>query len=336
MVRRERTTGLPRPHKREKTALEARRFAGITWTDRRLRWLIVGGAVVLLLAVLGAIAYRVYDDKIGRPNSVVLTVGNEKFTLGYFTDRLYQFAQANQSSSTTAGILEQDLLNKLQEEALTEKLAAEKGITISENDITKSIADSLGVPPGGSGSSFDTLYRQRLATLKISDSNYRKLTRASVANDKLLALAKKDVGNSGEQFVIRSAVVDSKDKAEAVLQQVKGGADLGSIAQTESVDLTGRGQDGLMDAQPLSLLPDAVQPLVKDAKAGDLLGPVQVDSNWWVFRIEKRQTANYTDDQKNSLAQNMLDKWIADERAKTTIKPSLSSSDSSWAISHAG
>ena len=77
---------------------------------------------------------------------------------------------------------------------------------------------------------------------------------------------------------------------------------------------------------------------IKDKTAGDdLIGPVQVDTNWWVFRIDKRDPSyQLSDTQKQQLAQVHLTNALKDQRTKTTIKRSLSTSDINWAVANAG
>lgn len=329
-ARRERTTGLPRPRVREK-APRGRRFAGVTWTERHGRLAIIGSAVLLLLAIIGAFAYRIYEDRIGRPRTVILEVGTTDYTLGYYRDRLSQFLRANASQNSSIALVEQDLVTKLQDEALTIQLAHDKGVAITEDDITRSIAESLGVPVGGNGSAFDSLYRQRLQTLHISDGNFRKLTEAQVANEKLLDKFKTDLGENGEQLVLRTVVLSDQDVANGILQRIQSGEDMGTVAQKESQDLEGRGKDGLLDPEPLALFPDSIQAAIAGKNIGDLIGPIQVGADWWVFRIEKREPTPYTDAQRLQLAQQQLDAALKEKRATTRIATSLDGDDIRWA-----
>ncbi len=338
MARRaERTTALPRPRPRT-AASSQRRVFGVAWSEAHARLAILAGAGVLLLLVLGLIGYRWYDDHVATPNRVVLTVGSEKFKLNYFASRLYQFAQANQQSGSTLTVLEQQLVTKLEDEALTIQLASDKGVNLSHDEITKQIASELGVPVGGPGSSFDTLYRQRLKTTKMSDANYRRLAKANLANTRLLAQLRNDLGDTGEMVSIQAVVSNSQDAANAILQRVKNGEDLGTIAQTDSTDVQSRQNNGVMLPEPPTLLPDNVRTAIEGKQAGpDLFGPVQVQNNWWVFRIDKRDpTAQFSDAQKDQLAQAHLDDAIKARRSSTNIVRNLSSSDIAWAEKHAG
>jgi peptidyl-prolyl cis-trans isomerase C/foldase protein PrsA len=337
MARRERTTGLPRPRRRER-AVSGRRFAGITWDERHVRLGIIGVSAALLFLVLALFGNRCYEDKIGRPNSVVLTVGDQKVKLSYYADRLVQFLQAQQGTGTSVATAEQALLTKLEEEALTIEVAKDRGITITDDDVTQAIAEDLGVPAGGSGSAFDSLYRQRLKTLKISDSNYRRLTRASVANKRLLDSFSQEVGSTGELVTLRAIVVNDRATADAIVQRLQGGEDFGTIAQTESSDLDSRQRDGLMQPQPAQLLPDSVRTAIEGKSAGqDLIGPVEVQNNFWVFRIDKRDPGGqYTDQQTTQLAQIKLDAAITAKRTSLKITRNLSDSDITWAEKEAG
>ncbi len=338
MARRtERTTALPRPRPRAVSG-QQRRIAGIAWSEEHLRLGILAGAAALLVLVLGMLGYGWYDDHVLTPNKAVLTVGSEQVKLNYYADRLYQFVQSNQTSGDNVSLLEQQLLTKLEDEALTIELAKERGINLSDDEITKQIASELGVPVGGPGSSFDTLYRQRLKTTKMSDANYRRMAEATLANTRLLDQMKNEVGDTGEMVSIRTVVSNSKDAANAVAARIKGGEDLGSVAQTDSTDLQSKQNDGLMLPEPPALLPDAIKTAIEGKQAGtELFGPIQVQNNWWVFRIDSRNpTAQYSDAQKAQLAQIRLDEAIKAKRAATTIKRNLSPSDVVWAEKHSG
>jgi parvulin-like peptidyl-prolyl isomerase len=333
MARRERTTGLPRPRPRTKHSA-APRFAGISWTERVTRLTVIGAAVAVLLVVLGVYGYQLYDEQIGKPRSTVLTVGDQTVSLRYYTQRLLPFLQAQNSNTTTPGLSEAALLSKLEEEALTVLVGKDNGVSLSRDDVTKAIADELGVPVGGSGSSFDSLYRDKLKTSKMSDGNYRRLTEASVVNTKLLDKLKTDLGESGEQVTLRTVLLQTKEAADAVLKRIQGGEDMGTIAQTESVNLDSRQQDGLLPVESPDLEPDAIKAALVGKNQGDLIGPVQVQEQWWVVRLEKRETVTYSDTQKTQLAQQKLDNLVKEKRTQVKIQRSLDADDLKWAEGH--
>ena len=339
MARKTRTTGLPRQQRRTVSHTASRRVGGIAWDERAQRWLILGGAGLLLAVILGLFAYKVYEEKIGRPNTVVLSVEGEDFTLSYYADRLGGFIRANQGSNSNLQLLEEDLLNKLEREAVAIKLAKEKGVALDDGAVLDFVAGQLGVSRGGTATSFDTLYRAQLRAQGLSEGNYRRLKRAELAETKLTEQIQAEVGAKGDQYVLRTILLNTKEKADEIFAKIKGGAKIGDLAQTESLDLESRQQDGLLLPEPLELFPAAIQAALAGKNPGDLLGPVQAGDNWWVFTIDRKEAIDYSDQQKGQLATARLDALVkktrSDLRGAGKITSSLSSDDLTWAQNNA-
>ncbi|MEP7216546.1 MAG: peptidyl-prolyl cis-trans isomerase [Anaerolineaceae bacterium] len=310
-------------------------MAGIELSDRNVRFAILAFVAALALVVVGMLSYRLYDNSIGQPRSTILTVAGRSVSLRYYTDRLFKYAQDNQSSGQSLPLLEQSLLSKLEAEELIVLLASKNGLAISEEDITNQIAAELGVPVAGSGSSFDTLYRARLKTVKMSDENYRRLTKATIANNRLLDLYEKEVGTTAETVSVRAVVSNNKAAAEATLARIKAGEDMGTVAQKESTDLNSRQKDGIMDPLPVALLPEPISKALAAVKDGEIAGPVDANGTFWVLKVESRDpqgtlsTTNIT-----QLAQIKLDNATKDLKNTTTVKRSLDFSDIKWAEKH--
>ncbi len=295
-----------------------------------LRLAILGIAVLLLVIVAGAFAYRVYANNILRPNNIVLTVGEDKIKLSYYTDRLYEFALAN--AQVPVPVLESSLLAKLQEESLTVQLARDRGVDLSDEAVTQSIADKLGVPIGGSGSPFDTRYRAELKRVGMSDANYRRLSMAELANTKLREIVATEVGDTGEMVTLRAVASIDQAESQKVFDRIKGGENMGTIAQTESLDLGSRATDGVQSAAPPLLFPEELQEALAGKADLELFGPVEIGDQWWVFRVDTRDPAGpYTESQKTSLEEVKFDEAIAAKRATLTITQTLSASDAAWA-----
>jgi len=332
MARRERTTGLPRA-RGPKPAKAAPRFG-----EREQRLTALGLIGLLIVVLLGMFGWRYYDDHFRLPHKTVLSVAGQKYSLQYYSDRLFLAATQQQGSGTNISILQQTVLTDLENEAVIIALAKEKGITVSDEEITNEVANQLGVPVGGAGSSFDTLYRQRLKSVKMSDSAYRRYTEAQVYQQKLSTAFQEQTGDKTEMITLRTVVSASQEQANTVLALAKTNADFGSIAQTESTDLASRQKDGLMDPEPARLLPDAIRTAITDKTAGaEILGPVQVQTNWWVFKIESRDPdGTLSETQKSQLAGLLVQDAVKERRASVKIDTNISSSDYKWANDHAG
>jgi hypothetical protein len=248
MSRRERTTALPRQRQRDRSVAAGRTFLGRHWSERDARFAILGGAALLLLAVFLAFAWRWYDSNFRRPDTVVLTVGSEEVKLNYFADRLYEFAIANQQTSFS--LIEAGLLAKLEEEALTVLVARDRGVDLSSDAVTIAIAEKLGVPVGGSGSLFDQRYRAELRRLAMSDGNYRRLATAELADRRIRELIETEIGDATELVTFRRISLATEEEANTVLERIQGGEDMGTLAQTLSLDTETIQQDGIAVPEP--------------------------------------------------------------------------------------
>jgi parvulin-like peptidyl-prolyl isomerase len=337
MARRDRTTGLPRPKARESST------ATKTLSDRlrdesTIRFALVGGAALLLIFVVGLMGWRWYDSNYRIPEKVIIRVGDtESYKLKYYADRLYPYVQSVAQTGTSVSIAEQQLLRILEDEALVRIIARERGITVSDEEVTAEIAAQLGVSVGGAGSSFDTLYRQRLQTLAMSNGNYRRWVEAQVYIDKLSDALVADIGDTTEMVTLRAVVSASEADAQAARERVEGGEDLGTVAQTVSTDLVSRQKDGLFDPEPPKLLPEAIQGAIEGKEAGtELFGPLQVQNNWWIFRIETRDPeATPTESQKAQLGNVLLEETVTAKRSEVTIRRNVTANDIRWAEQNA-
>lgn len=336
MARRERTTALPRPRPRD--ARPQARGGLLLTSEETLRLAILGGAALLLVIVLALIGWRWYDQNFRVPEKVILQVGDERFKLKYYADRLFPYAQSVASSGINLGLAEQQLLTELENEAIVNAIARERGITVTPDDVTSEIASQLGVPAGGAGTTFDTLYRQRLQSLTMSDAHYRRWVEAQVYRKKLKDAILADIGDTTEMVTLRTIITTTEDEAKAALARIEAGEDMGTVAQTASKDLNSRQKDGIMDPEPPALLPEAVRTAIEGKEAGsEVIGPVRLaNGDWWIFRIEKRDpNATPSETQKSQLADLRINELIKEKRSAIPIRRNVSSSDIKWAEEHA-
>lgn len=337
MARRERTSALPRPRPRD-SQQRARGGRAILTTEESLRLLILGGAALLLVIVLGLFAWNWYNQTFRVPEKVILQVGDERFKLKYYADRLFPYAQAVVGSGVNLGLAEQQLLTELENEAIVNAIARERGITVTPDEVTNEIASQLGVPAGGAGTTFDNLYRQRLQSLSMSDAHYRRWVEAQVYRKKLKDAILAEIGDTTEMVTLRTIITTTEEEARAALARIQAGEDMGTVAQTTSKDLNSRQKDGIMDPEPPRLLPEAVRAAIEGKQAGpDIIGPVQLaNGDWWILQIEKRDPqATPSETQKSQLADLQITEAIREKRATIPIRRTITSADIRWAEEHA-
>ena len=117
--------------------------------------------------------------------------------------------------------------------------------------------------------------------------------------------------------------------ASDVLTRIKKGENMGSIAQTDSLDRIGRQNDGLT-TKPPSLINEKILSVLGNLEIGDIAShPIQLEENLWaVIRYEELLIVQaYSEEHLNDLALQNLDDLVKNARARVMIKRNLSSED---------
>jgi parvulin-like peptidyl-prolyl isomerase len=331
VARRERTTGLPRQRRRQAAAARTQRFQVSESTGRLI---ILATAAALLVLVLGLFITSWWHNSYGHGRETVVQVGEERFSLEYYAKRLLLAAQADPSQGI--GITQQQLLNTLEQEGLAVELARKNGIDLSDNAINQRIAEVLGVPYGGTGTPFDTAYRARLRIEGVSDTFYRKKTKADLAVVKLQEFYASQSEGKVETVQIRLVESSTKDIADAAYARIQAGEDLGLIAEKDSIDVSSRATQGLKSEQPIDLFPEEVRTALQGKNPGDLIGPVKVGDTYWIIRLEKRNPeGEATDAQRDLLAAARYKDELQAFRTTVPITRSFDAGDAAWALENA-
>ena len=334
MTRRDRTTGLPVAQR----GLRVASRAGVRTSPlagRAGQIAIIGAAVALLLAVAAFFAYDWYGENVRQPRKVVLSVGDEEFTLSYYAARLPSFIGSNEFASGLLAV--QALLQQLETEGLTAIVAAERGIALSREDVTRAIAASLGVPADTTrGSAFDRSYRAELNRLGMSDTHYRRRAAALESARLLRAALREEAGERGGLILVRVVTVATLEEAEAVQARIAAGEDMGSIAQVESAHDRSRQEDGLLLTPP-ALLAGALQDALTGVEEGTLVGPVEAGEAFWIVRLERSEAeGTYTEEHLDGLEALRLEEALAEARSRVAIERDFTTSDASWAFEQGG
>ncbi|MBW4522497.1 MAG: peptidylprolyl isomerase [Scytolyngbya sp. HA4215-MV1] len=123
-----------------------------------------------------------------------------------------------------------------------------------------------------------------------------------------------------DRVVVSRIVVDSKELAEELRSQIDEGAKFENLAQQYSI-AEDRVANGMMGPVSRGTMPDTLRALVDAAVAGDLVGPVEIEKNWGLFRVEQLLPASLEDPKlKQALQNELFERWIAEKLQKMTVK----------------
>ena len=112
----------------------------------------------------------------------------------------------------------------------------------------------------------------------------------AVNEDAINGLYQEMLKNStpAEEIHLRQIVLATQAEADQVKKLLAGGASFDGLAAERSKDDSTRFKGGMMGPLTSDMLPEAYAPAIKDAKAGQLVGPFKTDEGWVVARVDDR------------------------------------------------
>lgn len=123
-----------------------------------------------------------------------------------------------------------------------------------------------------------------------------------------------------DRVVLSRIIVEQQELAEELRCQIDEGTSFEELAQDYSLaeDRIFKGMMGLVSR---ASMPDKLRIEVDTAREGDIIGPLEFEEKWALFKVEKFQSASFEDQQIQQMLQNELfEQWIADQLRETPIK----------------
>ena len=123
-----------------------------------------------------------------------------------------------------------------------------------------------------------------------------------------------------DRVVLSRIIVDTRELAQELQIQIQEGAKFEQLAREYSLT-DDRVVNGMMGPVSRGTMPDLLRAAVDIANAGDLLGPIQLEERYSLFRVEEFLPATLEDAQfKKALQNELFEKWVADKIQKLTVK----------------
>jgi parvulin-like peptidyl-prolyl isomerase len=106
-----------------------------------------------------------------------------------------------------------------------------------------------------------------------------------------------------DRIVLSRIVVESKELAEELYTQILEGASFEQLAQEYS-KADERVANGMMGPVSRGTMPDVLRAAIDSVNPGDLVGPIQIENYWAIFRVEQFLPATLEDNQLKQAMQN--------------------------------
>lgn len=170
------------------------------------------------------------------------------------------------------------VLEAMIETLLLEQTASSAGIAVSDDELDELIQTDIDAVGGRA------TFEERLQNNGMTEEEYREKVRSSLTAQRLQMQVAEEVPDTLEHVHARHILVDARDEAEAILTQLREGADFGTLAQTYSNDVSTRDRGGDLGFFPRGLL---LVPELEDAAFALDLGQISdvIESNLLGFHI---------------------------------------------------
>lgn len=269
----------------------------------------VAVAIVATITLVAGVLALVWQPWAGLPEGAAFAIGDRTVSEDELDERvetlraLYGVEPPEEPGKLDA--FRRDVAKSVAVSMLLDQLASEQRIAISEKQardvLDRFIANRYA---DGGREAFvkelgevGTSEEQVLAEIKRQLAVGRLMDRTSAAekisDDELRAEfdKRKDDLGTPERRKLRNIVVKSKQKARAVLGELRSGASFATVAAEHSLDGSTRKAGGLLGTLSERELEPEVAKAAFDAKKGELYGPVKGQFGWNVGRVDAIKSA---------------------------------------------
>jgi parvulin-like peptidyl-prolyl isomerase len=198
------------------------------------------------------------------------------------------------------------ILDWMIEQVLIEQAAAGMGITVTDEEVQAAIAQL--VQDAGSQEAF----QERLERSGMTLSDLQAQLRAELLRARVLERVQATVPERAEQVHARHILVDTRERAEALLGQIQAGADFAQLARTYSQDESTRDAGGDLGWFPRGvLLAPEVEEVAFSLQAGQVGPIVQSQFGYHIVQtLERKQDEPISPEHRQLLQDRAVQEWM--------------------------
>lgn len=127
-----------------------------------------------------------------------------------------------------------------------------------------------------------------------------------------------------DRVILSRILVNEQELAEELASQIEEGASFEQLAREYSI-ADDRIVNGMMGPVSRGNLPDVLRAAVDSASPGELIGPMELEERWLLFRVEQLLPASLDDVQlKQALQNELFEQWIAQKIQNKIVKLQVS------------
>jgi parvulin-like peptidyl-prolyl isomerase len=209
----------------------------------------------------------------------------------------------------------QEVLQGLIDQVLIDEGATTLGITVTDEDVAAQM--SADIEAGGGQAAFD----EWLKSTDQTQEDYQNMLRRSIISQRAWDVVAANVPDAVEQVHARVIVLEDQAAADAVVSQLRQGADFATLVREQSVDVATKDSGGDLGWFPRGLVAPELEDAAFALQPGETSDPVSLGGRFHVIQVVERESARaLSDEMKTQLMQAKFDRWLADLRAQAVIE----------------
>jgi parvulin-like peptidyl-prolyl isomerase len=123
-----------------------------------------------------------------------------------------------------------------------------------------------------------------------------------------------------DRMILSRIIVAEKELADELKLQIQEGESFEKLAQQHSLT-DDKLVNGMMGPVSRGTLPDEIRAKLDAAQAGELVGPLELENRWGLFRIDQHLPASLDDAQlQQTLRNELYERWLTEKLQKLTVK----------------
>jgi parvulin-like peptidyl-prolyl isomerase len=227
----------------------------------------------------------------------------------------------------------QQVLDGLITIRLVQHEAALRGVTVTDAETQDHINAFFGYTPGVASEgqtpeqaaqefqeNRDNYFGQAGAMARMAQADVIATFGEQALQIKLYRLLTQDLPTQAEQVKVRHILVDNADKANALLAQVRGGADFGEVAKGNSMDTQSGPNGGDMDWSPRGVFVPEFETPIWVAQPGEILGPIKTQFGYHVVQVIGREVRPLSEADLNRERDAAFRRWLQQARERANVQ----------------
>lgn len=311
--------------------------------ERLNYYLLVGGVGAVIALVLLLLAFGYYQTQVAPGRKVVLEVEGTKITRDHLSRRIRMLVNQNPGLAFQRGSTALDIANVAYDELRRDALvihgaARDFGIYVGDAEIDDRVRAQQSVPSNADPRTFAAAYRRAVERTGLTVTEFRFMTRADIAEQRVRDELQKQVPASALQANFRVLRYGTEDEAKKAAERIRNGEDVIAVAKemfpedTDESVVQGSIETGWVTKDQV---PEEARDTVFDMSFGQVSDPIALSNGsiYAVYQlIGKEENRPITDEQRPRIVAALFDNWIAGLQDELSVRERITDEDKIEAV----